>query len=93
MEIPQGQAVNISVVATPELLEKLVDEIWSRKLENQRNDEIFLDKQEVMALLHIKAEKALWDKVRNKEFNEYGVRPKLYKKSEILAYLERTKTF
>ena len=63
-----------------------------RELEKARSlAEDFLTKEEVMKMLHLSSVNTLKDKIRNKEFKQYGERPKLYKKSEVLAYIERTK--
>lgn len=62
-----------------------------KEIEKQRSLSDFITREEAMKILGLKSVIAFCNKVKNREFSEYGDKPKLYKKSEIMKYLERTK--
>lgn len=89
----QYQPMNMVYMTPEEFTRYLYEAINLGKAKEQKRslEEDFMTKKEAMTLLRMKSETSFYKLLNAREFNEYGSGRKLYRKKEILEYLERTK--
>lgn len=76
------------ICLTEEQLESLLLRAVQKGMEIKKDEDDFVRMSEAKKILHIKADKTIYELEKKRLIRPYGSRPRLYKKSELINYLE-----